>query len=47
MPGFLKIVSVQTSVFVCVCVCVCVCVSVLAPRLLITSGMMWHHMDPI
>ena len=38
---FLEIVSVQTSV----CVCVCVCVS--APRLLITSGVMWRDMDPI
>ena len=27
-----------------VCVCVCSC---MYPRLLITSGMMWHDMDPI
>ena len=38
-PGILKIVFVQMSV------CVCVCVS--APRLLITSGVMWHDMYPI
>ena len=37
--SFLKIVSVQTSVCVFVCVC-------LPPRLLITSGMMWHDMTP-
>ena len=39
---FLKIVSVWTSIYVCVCVCVCV-----PPRLLITSGVMWHDMDLI
>ena len=33
-------------VYVCVCVCVCVCIG-LSLRLLITSGMMWHDMDPI
>ena len=38
---FLIIVSVQ--MFVCVCVCVFVHPP---PRLLITSGMMWHDMDP-
>ena len=27
---------------VCVCVCMCVCMCVSTPRLLITSGMMWH-----
>ena len=37
---------VHVCVCVCVCVYVCVCVSV-APRLLITSGMMWHNMDSI
>ena len=31
---------------VCVCVCVCVCVSP-CPRILITSGIMWHDMDLI
>ena len=36
---FLKIVSVQMSA--------CVFVHVSAPRLLITSGMMWCDMDPI
>ena len=30
-----------------VCVCVCVYVSVyLPPRLVITSGVIWHDMDP-
>ena len=44
--------------FVCVCMCVCVCVCVcvrvyvsvcvcLPPRLLITSGMMWHDIGPM
>ena len=28
----------------CVCVCVCACPP---PRLLLTSGVMWHDMDPI
>ena len=32
---------------VCVCVSVCLCVCVHPPRLLITSGVMWHDMDPI
>ena len=37
--------SVRTSVCVFVCVvCVCVCPP---PRLLITSGVMWHDEDPI
>ena len=37
---------VCVCMFVCVvCVHVCVCVSV-APRLLITSGMMWPDMGP-
>ena len=39
-------VSVPVSVFVCVCVCVCMCVCP-PPRLLITSNVMWHDMDPI
>ena len=39
---FLEIVSVRTSVCVCVCLCVCP-----PPRLLITSGVMWHDMDLI
>ena len=33
----------------CLCVCVCVCVFVCVcppPRLLITSGVMWHDMNP-
>ena len=37
---FLKITSVQTSVCVFVCVC-------LPLRLLITSGVMWHDIDPM
>ena len=37
---FLKIVSVQMSVCVCLCM-------YLPLRLLITSGVMWHAMDPI
>ena len=41
---FLNIDPVQI-VSMCVCVCLCVCVS--APRLLITSGVMWCDMDPI
>ena len=36
-PGFLKLILCGSSV--------CVCVS--APRLLVTSGAMWHDMDPI
>ena len=32
---------------VCVCLCLCVCVYVCPlPRLLITSGIMWHDMNP-
>ena len=38
-------VYVCVCVFVCVFVCVCLCVYLLL-RLLITSGMMWHDMDP-
>ena len=41
MPGFLKLILCGSSV----CVCVFVCVS--APKLLITSGVMWCDMDPI
>ena len=37
----------QTSVCVCVYMCVCVYVCVSALRLLITSGAIWHDMDPI
>ena len=47
-PGFLKLFlcGVCMCVFVCMCVCVCVCVS--PPlRLLITSGIIWHDIDPI
>ena len=40
-----RIVSICVCVFACVCVCVCVCVC-LPPRLLMTSGMMWHDIDP-
>ena len=36
-------VCVCVRVYVCMCVCACVC---LPPRLLITSGMMWHDVDP-
>ena len=43
---FLKIVSVGTSVCVFVFVCVWyVCVSA-SKAILITSGVMWHEMDP-
>ena len=38
---FLKIVSVQMSV--CMHACLCVCPPL---RQLITSGVMWHDMDP-
>ena len=42
------IVSMCVCVCVCVSVCLCVCVFVCPPpRLLITSGLMWHNMDPI
>ena len=40
-------VSVCEHAYIYVCVCVCVYVCVRAPRLLITSGMMWYDMDPI
>ena len=47
-------IGMSVCVFVCVCVCVfacvcvCVCVCVCPPlRLLITSGVMWHDMNPI
>ena len=44
---FLKIDPVQiVGMCVCVCVCVYVCVC-LCPRLLITSGVMWHDMSLI
>ena len=39
-------VCVCVCAFVCVCVCMCVCVCS-SQRLLITSGMMWHDMDPM
>ena len=42
---FLKTVSAQ--MFLCMCLCLCLCVHVCPPlRLLNTSGMMWHGMDP-
>ena len=42
---FLKVDAVQiVSMCVYVCVCVCVCPP---PRLLITSGVMWHDIDLI
>ena len=38
----------EVCVCVCVSVCLCVCVSVCPPpRLVITSGVIWHDMDPI
>ena len=56
MPGFLKLFlcgHLYMCLCVCVCVCVCACVSVCVcvcvcarPRLLTTSGMMWHDMEP-
>ena len=39
-------VCLCVCVFACMCVCVCVCVHP-PPRLLITSGVMWHDMNPI
>ena len=38
MPGFLNGFCAD------VCMCLCVCPP---PRVLITSGVMWHDMDPI
>ena len=51
-PGFLNCFCVDICMFVHVCVCVCVCLRVcvcvcLPLRLLITSGVMWHDMNPI
>ena len=40
---FLKIVSMRMSV--CVCLCVHVFVCMFTPRLLITNGMIWIHMN--
>ena len=41
-PGFLKLLlSTNVCMLVCVCVFVCVC----APRLLITSDVMWCDYD--
>ena len=40
-PDFLKLILCRSSV--CVGICVCVCVS--APRLLITSGVIWTPYD--
>ena len=48
MPGFLELLlSANVCVHVCLHMCVCVCVCVSAPRLLITSGVMWCDIDPI
>ena len=41
VPGYLKL-FLCGHLYVCVCVCVCP-----LPRLLITSGVMWHDMDLI
>ena len=47
-PGFLKLLLSMMSVCIHVCVFTCVCLYVCLPlRLLITSGNMWHVMDPI
>ena len=43
MPDFLKL-FLWGCLYVCACLCVHVCLPL---RLLITSGMMWHHMDSI
>ena len=44
VPSFLELL-LSANVHMCVCVCMCfACVS--APRLLITSGMMWCDIDP-
>ena len=40
---FLRIASVREWLYACVFVCVCVS----APRLLITSGVIWYDIDPI
>ena len=37
--------SLCVCVFVCVCLCVFMCVYVSAPRLLITSGVIWTSYD--
>ena len=44
MPGLEKLIlcGLSVCVYVCVFVFVCTC-----PRLLMTSGMMWHDMDLI
>ena len=38
-------IDLVRDVRVCLCVCICVYVHPL-PRLVITSGVMWHDMDP-
>ena len=43
--GFLKL-FLCGRLYVCLCACVCVFVCP-PPRLLITSGVMWHDMDPM
>ena len=48
MSDFLEsLLSMNVCMCVCLCVCVCVCVfiCVSAPRLLITSGMIWTSYD--
>ena len=39
--------SVATYVFVCACVPVYAYMCASTPRLLLTSNVMWHYMDPI
>ena len=47
VSGFLKLFLCCVSVYACTCVCVYVCLCVCPlPRLLITSGMMWHKWVP-
>ena len=43
MPGFLKLLLSGMSIFM---LCVCMCVLCSHPMLPLTSGIMWHDMDP-